>query len=75
MQRGPYAILKISTETGEIIQISPDYGFVIGHLQANPVKPDMISYCWQHLYQNKGIRVDRRIDTHCQSRWFLYKTG
>ncbi len=52
MQLGPYAIIKISTETGETIQISPDYGFVIGHLQANPTDPKIVSYCWQHLYKD-----------------------
>ncbi|MBN2413481.1 PD40 domain-containing protein [candidate division KSB1 bacterium] len=51
ISKGPYAIYKISTETGEMIQISPDYGFVIGHLQANPVDPALVSYCWQHLYR------------------------
>ncbi len=68
MQRGPYAILKISTETGEITQISPEYGFVIGHLQANPVKPDMISYCWQHLYQ-KGDYPGTRGATPLRIWW------
>jgi oligogalacturonide lyase len=48
---GPYVIYKMSTDTGERIQSSPDYGFVIGHLQASPTDPKRISYCWQHLYR------------------------
>ncbi len=56
---GPYIIYKLNTQTGEKIQISPDYGFVIGHLQASPTDPNLISYCWQHLYREgnyPGIR-------------------
>ena len=49
---GPFIIYKIHTQTGEMIQISPEYGFVIGHLQASPTDPAKISYCWQHLYKD-----------------------
>jgi len=49
---GPFAIYKMDARTGnDLIQISPGYGFVIGHLQANPTDPNIISYCWQHLYK------------------------
>ena len=56
---GPFIIYKINIQTKEMIQISPDYGFVIGHLQASPTDPNLISYCWQHLYREgnyPGIR-------------------
>jgi oligogalacturonide lyase len=48
---GPYAIFKLDLERTEIVQISPDLGFIISHLQANPVDPTLISYCWQHRYR------------------------
>ena len=48
---GPYAIFRFDIETKVVKQISPDYGFIIGHLQANPVDPNIILYCWQHRYR------------------------
>lgn len=45
---GPYAIYKISVDGGQAKQISPDLGFMIGHLQASPTDPRRITYCWQH---------------------------
>ncbi len=47
---GPYALFRLDLTTKEIRQISPDLGFKIGHVQASPVDPAKISYCWQHVY-------------------------
>jgi oligogalacturonide lyase len=44
---GPYAIYKLNLEDKSIIQITMDYGFNIGHIQTNPVDPNLIMYCWQ----------------------------
>jgi len=48
---GPYAIFKLSLTDFNVEQISPDYGFIISHLQGNPVDPCIIMYCWQHRYR------------------------
>ena len=48
---GPYAIFRLEIETGETMQISPEYGFIIGHLLASPTDPNRLSYCWQHQYR------------------------
>ncbi len=50
-QSGPFVIFSVELATKKVQQISPEYGFVIGHLQANPVDPRRILYCWQHLYR------------------------
>jgi oligogalacturonide lyase len=44
---GPYAIYKLNLENKSITQITMDLGFNIGHIQANPVYPELIMYCWQ----------------------------
>lgn len=49
LSTGPFAIYRLPTAGGEPVQISPDLGFMIGHLQASPSDPTRISYCWQHL--------------------------
>jgi len=46
-QYGPFAIFKLNLQSPSLTQITPDYGFNIGHVQANPVRPDLIMYCWQ----------------------------
>lgn len=51
---GPYAIYKYNLSTGETEQISPDYGFNIGHLQASPTNPELVTYVWQHQYRPGG---------------------
>lgn len=66
--RGPYAIFRISTTSGEIMQITPAYGFVISHLQASPTDPSRISYCWQHLYR-EGIYPGTRGQTPIRIWW------
>ncbi len=56
---GPFAVFRLEIATGEIEQISPEYGFKISHLLANPVDPTIVSYCWQHFYRQgdyPGIR-------------------
>ncbi len=47
---GPYALFRLDLNSKEVIQISPDLGFKIGHVQASPDNPATISYCWQHVY-------------------------
>ncbi len=47
---GPYALFRLDLQSKEIKQISPDFGFKIGHVQASPDDPGKISYCWQHVY-------------------------
>ncbi len=47
---GPYALFRLDLQTKEVIQISPDLGFKIGHVQASPSDPTKMSYCWQHVY-------------------------
>lgn len=54
---GPYAIFKLNIDTKETKQISPDYGFIISHLQANPVDPNIVMYCWQHIYREGGAGI------------------
>jgi oligogalacturonide lyase len=44
---GPYAIYKLNLADKSLQQITLDYGFNISHVQANPVNPDLILYCWQ----------------------------
>lgn len=44
---GPYAICKLNLEDKSMKQITMDYGFNIGHIQTNPVDPNLIMYCWQ----------------------------
>ncbi len=44
---GPFAIYKLNLDDKKITQISLDYGFNIGHVQANPVDPSLILFCWQ----------------------------
>lgn len=51
---GPFALFKMNLLTKEIIQISPDYGFSISHVQTNPVDSNLISFCWQHQYREGG---------------------
>ena len=47
MGYGPYAIYKLNLKDKSIEQITMDYGFNIGHIQANPVDPNLIMFCWQ----------------------------
>lgn len=54
---GPYAIFKIRIQDGHMTQISPGYGFVISHLQANPVDSTLLSYCWQHQSDEEDAGV------------------
>jgi oligogalacturonide lyase len=44
---GPYAIYKLNLADKSLDQITLDYGFNISHVQANPVNPGLILYCWQ----------------------------
>lgn len=44
---GPYAIYKLNIAKKELTQITLEMGFNIGHVQANPVDPNLILYCWQ----------------------------
>lgn len=44
---GPFAIYKLSLQDKSIAKITIDLGFNIGHIQANPVDPNLIMYCWQ----------------------------
>jgi oligogalacturonide lyase len=44
---GPYAIYKLSLEDKKVTQITLELGINISHVQANPVDPNLILYCWQ----------------------------
>jgi oligogalacturonide lyase len=44
---GPYAIFKLNLQDTTLTQITLDYGFNIGHVQANPVDRNLVLYCWQ----------------------------
>ena len=44
---GPYAIYKLNLADKTITQITLELGLNIGHVQANPVDPNLILYCWQ----------------------------
>lgn len=44
---GPFAIYKFNLSDKSISQITHDLGFNIGHVQTNPVDPNLIMYCWQ----------------------------
>ena len=44
---GPYVIYKLNLIDKSINPITHITGFNIGHLQANPVDPNLILYCWQ----------------------------
>lgn len=46
-QYGPFAIFKLDLQHPALTQITPDYGFNIGHVQTNPVNPALVLYCWQ----------------------------
>jgi oligogalacturonide lyase len=44
---GPFAIFKLNLQDKSITKITPDLGFNISHVQANPIDPKLILYCWQ----------------------------
>lgn len=44
---GPYAIYKLNLADKTITQITLELGLNISHVQANPVDPNLILYCWQ----------------------------
>ena len=44
---GPYAIYKLNLADKTITQVTLEMGFNISHVQANPVDPNLILYCWQ----------------------------
>lgn len=44
---GPYAIYKLDMKEKKIIQITLELGLNISHVQANPVDPNLVLYCWQ----------------------------
>jgi oligogalacturonide lyase len=44
---GPYVIYRLNLSDKSIIPLTHITGFNIGHLQANPVDPTLILYCWQ----------------------------
>lgn len=44
---GPFAIYKLNLEDKLITQITLEMGFNISHVQANPVNPSLVLYCWQ----------------------------
>jgi oligogalacturonide lyase len=44
---GPFAIYKLNLESKSLVQITMDMGFNIGHVQTNPVDPNLVLYCWQ----------------------------
>lgn len=69
---GPYAIFRLDIETKDIKQISPDYGFIIGHLQANPEDPDIIMYCWQHRFREGSSGI---VGNTPQRIWWLNING
>ncbi len=48
---GPYALFRMDLRTKEVKQISPDFGFKLGHVQTSPTDPTRVSYCWQHIYE------------------------
>jgi len=54
---GPYALFKLNLETKIIKQISPDYGFMMSHVQTNPADTNLISFCWQHQYREGGTGI------------------
>lgn len=51
---GPYGLFKMELIPKKILQISPDLGFKIGHVQTNPADPEVVSFCWQHQYRDGG---------------------
>lgn len=53
---GPFAVFRIDAQTGETVQISPDHGFNVNHLQASPVDPAIMTHAWQHLYAPGPMR-------------------
>lgn len=44
---GPFAIFRRSLTDTSLVKITPDLGFNISHVQANPVDPELVLYCWQ----------------------------
>lgn len=44
---GPFTIFKLNLDDKSLLPITPDLGFNISHLQANPTDPNIILYCWQ----------------------------
>ncbi len=53
---GPYALFRLDLSSHELVQISPDYGFIIGHVLASPTDPARVTYCWQHQYRETDTR-------------------
>lgn len=51
---GPYAVMKMNLSTLEKSQISPDYGFKMDDILANPVYPNLVMFIWQHQYREGG---------------------
>jgi len=54
---GPYALFRVDLTTKEVRQISPDFGFILSHVQTNPTDPRLVSYCWQHRYREGSSGV------------------
>jgi oligogalacturonide lyase len=54
---GPFAIMRFNIDSKEDVQISPDYGFTINHLQASPADPKIITYAWQHQYREGSAGI------------------
>jgi oligogalacturonide lyase len=44
---GPFAIYKLNLQDKSITKITPDLGFNISHVQANPTDPKLVLFCWQ----------------------------
>ena len=44
---GPFVLYKLNLQDKRITPITHITGFNIGHVQANPVDPALILYCWQ----------------------------
>ncbi|MFZ4621507.1 MAG: hypothetical protein ACOYNS_13180 [Bacteroidota bacterium] len=44
---GPFAVYKLDLNDTSLTKITPDLGFNISHVQANPSDPNLILYCWQ----------------------------
>lgn len=51
---GPFAVMRFDLRTGQVKQISPDYGINISHLQASPTNPEILIYAWQHQFREGG---------------------
>ena len=69
---GPFTIFCYGLEDKSMKQISPDYGFIISHVQTSPTNPNIVTYVWQHRYR---VGSDGIVGNTPQRIWWVNIEG